>query len=405
MALPSDWTGRSGLARAAALALGLMLAGCGGAVHHKVAAAPQTGAATTPPPMTPVPVPAAPATTPKIPGATATIGLLLPLSGPNAALGKALGQAGQMALFETGDDTTALVMRDSETVGGPSAAPRRRWPRAPRCCWAASLAAHAKQVGPVATAAHVPVVSFTTDRSVAAPGVYVMGILPSLQVDRVVQYAASQGAKRFAALVPSTPYGQTIAQALNEAATKSGGSVAAIEYYEPTAMDYSDVVQRLVSEGPFDALLIPEGGARLHAIAPLLAVYKIDTTKVKILGSALWTDPTLATEPTLTGAWFAAPPAGAWTAFAQRYRASFGTDPPRLASLAYDAVNMATVLAKANALNDVGITRPEGFPGIDGPFRFRADGQVERNLDIIEVQPTGFVVKDPAPTTFPPPQG
>ena len=57
------------------------------------------------------------------------------------------------------------------------------------------------------------------------------------------------------------------------------------------------------SEGPFDALLIPEGGARLHAIAPLLALYKIDTTKRKILGSALWTDPTLATEPTLTGAW------------------------------------------------------------------------------------------------------
>ena len=93
------------------------------------------------------------------------------------------------------------------------------------------------------------------------------------------------------------------------------------------------------------ALLIPEGGARLHAIAPLLAAYKIDTTKVKILGSALWTDPTLATEPTLAGAWFAAPPAGAWTAFAQRYRATFGTDPPRLASLAYDAVNMARARA------------------------------------------------------------
>ena len=25
--------------------------------------------------------------------------------------------------------------------------------------------------------------------------------------------------------------------------------------------------------------------------------------------------------------------------------------------------------------------------------------------ELIEVQPTGFVVKDPAPTTFPPPQG
>ena len=122
---------------------------------------------------------------------------------------------------------------------------------------------------------------------------------------------------------------------------------------------------------------------------------------MKILGSALWTDPTLATEPTLTGAWFAAPPAGAWGAFVQRYRANFGTDPPRLASLAYDAVNMATALAEANALNDVGITRPEGFPGIDGTFRFRADGQVERNLDIIEVQPTGLRRQGPGAHDLP----
>ena len=121
------------------------------------------------------------------------------------------------------------------------------------------FAAHAKQVGPVASAAHVPVVSFTTDRSVAAPGVYVMGILPSLQVERVVQYAASQGAKRFAALVPSTPYGQAIAQALNEAATKSGGSVAAIEILRAQRHRLFRRGAAARSESPFDALLIPGG--------------------------------------------------------------------------------------------------------------------------------------------------
>ena len=196
-----------------------------------------------------------------------------------------------------------------------------------------------------------------------------------------------------------------VAQALNEAATKAGGTVVAIEYYEPSALDFTLVVQKLASEQPFDALLIPEGGSRLHTIAPLLEAYKIDTTKVKVLGSALWTDPTLASEPTLSGAWFASPSADGWGAFVQRYHAAYGTDPPRLASLAYDAVAMTTVLAKANQLNDGGITRPEGFTGVDGPFRFNADGQVERNLDIIEVQPTGFTVKDAAPKTFPAPQG
>ena len=48
-----------------------------------------------------------------------------------------------------------------------------------------------------------------------------MGFLPSQEVEREVQYAASQGAKRFAALAPSTPYGQTMAEALNEAVDES----------------------------------------------------------------------------------------------------------------------------------------------------------------------------------------
>jgi branched-chain amino acid transport system substrate-binding protein len=387
-----------------ALSLGLTLAACTGGAH-RVATPPQTGQAAAPPAAlaaaaaTPAPA------SPKIQGATATIGLLLPLSGQNAGLGKALSQAGQLALFENGDDTTALVVRDSEAVGGPVGGAQAAMQEGATILLGPVFAAHARIVAPAATAAHMPVVAFTTDRTVAGPGIYVMGILPSLQVDREVQYAAAQGAKRFAALLPSTAYGQAVAQALNDAATRAGGTVAAIEYYDPSAVDFSTLVQKLAGEGPFDALLIPEGGSRLHAIAPLLAFYKIDTTKVRVLGSALWTDPTLANEPTLAGAWFAAPPAKAWADFARRYHASFGADPPRLASLAYDAVSMATALAKINQLNDAGITRPEGFTGIDGPFRFRPDGQVERNLDIIEVQPTGFVVKDPAPTTFPAPQG
>src|SRR5215469_5578147 len=244
MAQPSDWTGRLGLARALALTFGLTLAACGGG--HRVATAPQTGQAPKPAPAAPAPAPATPApTAPKIEGATATVGLLLPLSGPNAGLGKALSQAGQLALFETGDDTTALVLRDSETVGGPVGGAQAAMQEGATVILGPVFAAHTKAVAPVTTAAHVPIVSFTTDRTVAGPGVYVMGILPSLQVEREVQYAASQGAKRFAALVPSTPYGQAVAQALNEAVTKAGGTVVAIEYYDTSAGDFSAVVQKL----------------------------------------------------------------------------------------------------------------------------------------------------------------
>jgi len=63
---------------------------------------------------------------------------------------------------------------------------------------------------------------------------------------------------------------------------------------------------------------------------------------------------------------------------------------------------MATSLAKANDFSDAILSRPDGFTGVDGAFRFGTDGKVQRNLDIVEVQPTGFVVKDPAPKDFSP---
>ena len=65
-------------------------------------------------------------------------------------------------------------------------------------------------------------------------------------------------------------------------------------------------------------------------------------------------------------------------------------------------MTMATSLAKANDFSDTTLSRPDGFTGVDGLFRFGSDGLVQRNLDIVEVQPKGFVVKDPAPKDFAP---
>ena len=43
---------------------------------------------------------------------------------------------------------------------------------------------------------------------------------------------------------------------------------------------------------------------------------------------------------------------------------------------------------------------PSGFTGVDGLFRFRPDGLVQRGLAVLEVQPQGNVVISPAPQSF-----
>jgi branched-chain amino acid transport system substrate-binding protein len=65
-------------------------------------------------------------TLPAAPVETSTkIGLLLPLSGQQAALGRTLLQAAEMGLFEVGDDKFTLLVEDTATAAGAETAARK----------------------------------------------------------------------------------------------------------------------------------------------------------------------------------------------------------------------------------------------------------------------------------------
>jgi hypothetical protein len=139
---------------------------------------------------------------------------------------------------------------------------------------------------------------------------------------------------------------------------------------------------------PYDAVFMPEGGLALRNLAPLLPYFDIDPRRVKFIGTGLWDDPTLSQEPPLHGGWYAAAPSQNWSSFAARYEKAYDTTPPRLASMAYDAVSLAARLAAfandAPFKTDL-LTDPNGFSGIDGIFRLKPGGLNERGLTVQEV--------------------
>lgn len=391
------------------------------------------------------------------------IGFLVPLSGPSATLGRALLDAAQMALFDLGDDRLALLPRDTE--GQPEAAAR-----AAQSLLAEGVdiiigplfASSAAAVAPLARERGVKVLSFSTDRGVAGGGVYILGFTPDQQVARVVGYARSKGMSRFALLAPDSAYGQAVAQAMElavaapRAEQREGAKLLRQDRYPADAPDLTPTVRRfaaalrglampeqpagpdgapapaaplygaagalgqstqpgaqsIVAAAPVDALLLPEGGARLRALAPLLPYFDIDPRAVRFMGTGLWDDPSLGNEPALIGGWFAGPPPEGFEEFRKRFEQSYGRRPPRLASLAYDATALAGVLSRTVPANeaagsasgglfaDAVLNNPDGFAGYDGLFRFRADGVVERGLAVLEVQRRGMRVVDPAPPSF-----
>ena len=397
------------------VALPVVLTGCGGGrmVPAPVVAPQSPFAGAKPPP----PVPSAPPPPSAAAGAV-KVALLVPLSGANAELGKAMLEAAQLALFTTGSDRLTLVPRDTAgTAAGAANAARSAVAEGAKLILGPLLAAEVEAVKPVARDAHVNVIGFSTAIQLAGDNVFLMGFLPRQEVVREVSFARERGLSRFAALAPNSQYGHLMADALREAAAASGGTIARIEYIDPRGADLSAAIRRLLparppaaeaapaampANAPFDALLLPEGGAQLKEIAHQLQAAGLDTAQVRLLGSGLWDDPAIAGEPALAGGWFAAAPPEPRHQFESRFQATYGQPAPRLASLAFDAAALAAVLAKSGGepFAQEAIRNPSGFSGVDGLFRFTPQGLVQRGLAVLEIEPQGNVVISPAPQNF-----
>ena len=359
------------------------------------------------------------------------VAILLPLSGRDTQIGHALLDAAQLAVFDFGDDKFVLDSYDTESKGAAAAAQQALADGA-QLILGPLYARSVPEVAGAAQTHNVNVVSFSNDRTVARPGVYIMGLPPSEAVARSVAYARAQGVTRFAALLPSDPLGNRVAAALQETAAKLDAEVARVEYYDPGAPDVSSAVKRVAEfehrhaafasanpaaaqttagrnqsagEPGYQALVMADGGQRLRTIAPLLPFYDIDPAQVHLIGTPAWEDQSLANEPALVGAWFAAPDPAGRAEFERKYREAYGRSAPRIATLAYDATGLAAVLARLGAAPDFSATAigsPSGFAGVDGIFRFSQDGVVERGLAVLQLDRRSMQVISPAPTTFEP---
>jgi ABC-type branched-subunit amino acid transport system substrate-binding protein len=389
---------------AAALLGALLLCGCAGNNPPPPQPAPKPVVTQ---PAAPAPAPT-PAPAPAKPQLGAKIGLLLPLSGQYAGLGRSLLQAAEMGLFDTGDDNFTLLTEDTASAQGPEGAARKLLASGASLLLGPIFGPDVRRVAPIATAAHVPLLAFTNDSSLAQSNVYVLGLTPQAQVQRVVAYASAQGLKKFAILAPNSPYGRVVLASYQDQVTKSGGTVAQISFYDPSSLDFTQVVQQMADAhktAGFDALMIPEGAAKLRQIAPLLPAFEIGPQQVRLLGTILWNDPSIAQEPGLAGGWYAATAPDRWQDFAKRYQDNYGNPPDQLGGLIYDAVTLGVALGKGPKgadFSQAALTNANGFSGVSGLFRLHVDGTVERGLAVLEVAPTGAVPRDPAPSSFVP---
>jgi ABC-type branched-subunit amino acid transport system substrate-binding protein len=247
------------------------------------------------------------------------------------------------------------------------------------------------------------VISFSNDESAANGEVFIMGVLPSASIARTVGYAKAHGVSRYAALVPSGEYGERASAALFASVRAMGGSVVATESYDRSNTSVVSASRRLTVKGGFDAVLIADGGR--FASQAAVQLKPATGPGPRLLGTELWSGETLvATTPALRGAWFSAVADTRFRQFSTSYKTRFGTSPYRIATLGYDAVLLTLRIARdwrpGTPFPMTRMTDPAGFIGLDGAFRFRPNGMIERALEVRQTGPAGVTVVSPAPAAF-----
>lgn len=333
--------------------------------------------------------------------------LILPLSAPGNAgvAAQSMKNAAELALAEFNSSDVQLVVKDD--AGNPSTARMVADQAMDEGCQiilGPLFAPAVRAVGASARQRGIPVVAFSTDTGIAARGVYLLSFLPESDVQRVIGYAFSTGKRSYAGLVPDNAYGSVVEATFREDVSRRGGRIVAMERYPSDRSKLGEAVKIVAqSARSADAIFVPDGADTVPHVVSALQSGGVDIRRVQLLGTGLWDDPRIFNDATMQGALYAAPDSSGFANFSQRYRARFGQEPARTATLTYDATALVAALVRTQGPQrptDEMLTNPSGFAGIDGVFRFRQDGTNERGLAVLRVASGGGQVVSPAPKSF-----
>lgn len=328
----------------------------------------------------------------------AKIALLLPLTGKGSETGQAMLNAAQLAMFDL-NASSIFELRPEDTGKGAVQAINSAISNGANLILGPVFSNDTKTISPIALQNNLNIVSFSTDTSAAVGNTFLMGFMPQAQVNSVLTYASSVGHKRIALIAPRDVYGDSVASTFSMFMQRYSLDTAGIIRYEagqlPTAADLSTL------KAGVDAVLIAASATDSNKISTMMSAAGYPDATVKRLGTGLWDQADAAKLSGLQGAWYAASSPRLRTRFERRYVETYGTQPPRLASLAYDATALTVVLAKSgHGFGRDTLTSPNGFAGVDGIFRFTNDGIADRGLAILEIKNGTSTILIDAPQRF-----
>ena len=349
------------------------------------------------------------------PEAPVIVGVLVPTGSTNPeqeALGQSLANAAQLAgqsvegialdiqVFETaGDATTAARAAETALAGGAD------------ILVGPFYADETAAVAAIADAAGRRVLSFSNNTAVAGGNVHLLGITFEALAGRLVGFAAAQNLGPLGTVYPEGIEGEAARDAIRQATAAVGAEIVVEEAYPFSVQGITETAGRIArtvrASGAAAIILTDSPAGGLPFITETLRGLWVRPRAVQFLGLQRWNAvPRAVAQPGLQGGWFVAPDPALAAGFAARYQAAYGTPPHPLASLAFDAIAATGAMVAEARIDGAApfsaerLTDPAGFAGVNGIFRFRADGGTDRALTVFEVIDGDARPLDPAPRSF-----
>ncbi len=269
-------------------------------------------------------------------------------------------------------------------------------------------ASAANAAGTAVRARNVNVLSFSNNTDIAGGNVFVLGNTFENTADRLVRYAVAQGKRKIMVVNGQDTAEEKGRDVILAAIRRNGATLAGSASFE---LSQNGVVQavpgitRTAKSSGADALFLTSGTAgALPILAQLVSENGVSPATTRFIGLQRWDIPASALElPPLQGGWFALPSPALAEQFRSRYAAAYGEPPHPIASLAYDGIAAVGALierGQSDALTVTALVQPTGFAGVNGIFRLRLDGTIERGLAVATINEQRVTVIDPAPRSF-----
>jgi ABC-type branched-subunit amino acid transport system substrate-binding protein len=279
------------------------------------------------------------------------VALLLPLSGDAALseVGTSMANGAELAMDfvvanqQVGDNITVVLKDTGPTVAGATQATSAAIAEGASLILGPLRADQVTAAGQLARNAGVPMIAFSNNSGAAAPGVYLLNVLPESEVKRSLSYARKLGRKAFAGVFPTNDAGRLQQGAFQQETSELGLSVKAVYNFssEEEARTVVSQLAPLLKSGQIDAVFLPDR-ATAPSFASLLQEAGIAPGTVQLIGSADWNnDATIANTTALAGAIFPAVDDAGYQALLPQYQAKFGGTPHPFATIAYTEVVLA----------------------------------------------------------------